>query len=192
MTGFSKNKIHGRWYQNLKEKCDTKTLDLISNNRGIVLKKDEAVESATSVLDNIALLEMKSWLENSMAHQIKEITENLHHKETEWLSRNQELALKLDAKTVEINYLKSNIIQSEQTIELLQDSLKIKDDSIKEKDRRIDKLSKETREMKKRMEAVSLLFDKKAVIKETNGKAEVKRPKTAFKMDKNGNLDKMY
>ncbi|MGG1444971.1 hypothetical protein ABE354_23560 [Brevibacillus laterosporus] len=191
LTGFSKNKIHGRWYQNLKEKCDSKTLELISSNRGSVLKKDETVESATSVSNFTPLLEMKSWFENSMTHQIKEITENLHHKEAEWISRNQELISKLDTKTVEIDYLKSKIAQSEQLIESYQESIKMKDEMVVQRDKRNNKLTKELTDLKKRIEAISLLTDKRTSAKETNGRMDVKRPKTAFKMDKNGNLDKM-
>ncbi|QDX94373.1 hypothetical protein EEL30_20045 [Brevibacillus laterosporus] len=137
------------------------------------------------------LLEMKSWFENSMTHQIKEITENLHHKEAEWISRNQELISKLDTKTVEIDYLKSKIAQSEQLIEIYQESIKMKDEMVVQKDKRINKLTKEMADIKKRIEAISLLTEKRTSAKETNGRVDVKRPKTAFKMDRNGNLDKM-
>ncbi|MED1789044.1 hypothetical protein P4V47_16390 [Brevibacillus laterosporus] len=188
-TGLTKNKIHARWYQNLKGKYDSKTLELIANNRGILLKKDEVNESKKT--DDINLLEMKNWFESSMTHRIKEIAENLFHKEAEWVSRNQELTSKLDAQRVEIEFLKKHIIQSEQIIEAFQSSDKMKDELLAEKDKRLIKLSKEVKEMKKRIEAASLLFDTKATIRELNGESEVKRPRKAFKMDKNGNLNKL-
>ncbi|MCG7317664.1 hypothetical protein [Brevibacillus laterosporus] len=188
-TGLTKNKIHARWYQNLKGKYDSKTLELIANNRGILLKKDEVNESKK--IDDINLLEMKNWFESSMTHRIKEIAENLSHKEAEWATRNQELTSKLDAQRVEIEFLKKHIIQSEQIIEAFQSSDKMKDELLAEKDKRLIKLSKEVKEMKKRIEAASLLFDTKATIRELNGESEVKRPRKAFKMDKNGNLNKL-
>lgn len=188
-TGLTKNKIHARWYQNLKGKYDSKTLELIANNRGILHKKDEVNESKK--IDDINLLEMKNWFESSMTHRIKEIAENLSHKEAEWATRNQELTSKLDAQRVEIEFLKKHIIQSEQIIEAFQSSDKMKDELLAEKDKRLIKLSKEVKEMKKRIEAASLLFDTKATIRELNGESEVKRPRKAFKMDKNGNLNKL-
>ncbi|MGG0754912.1 hypothetical protein [Brevibacillus laterosporus] len=45
--------------------------------------------------------------------------------------------------------------------------------------------------MKKRIEAASLLFDSKATVRELNGESEIKRPTKTFKMDKNGNLNKL-
>ncbi|XOS93123.1 hypothetical protein ACLMAB_05640 [Brevibacillus laterosporus] len=189
LTGLTKNKIHARWYQNLKDKCDSRTLELITNNRGFLLKKDEVNENKK--IYNSNLLELKNWFENSMTHQIKEIAENLSHKEAEWVSRNQELTSILDAQRVEIEFLKRHIIQSEQTIEALQKSDKMKDELIAEKEKRLNKLLKETKDMKKRIEAASLLFDTKATVREINGESEFKRPTKTFKMDKNGNLNKL-
>ncbi|AYB37571.1 hypothetical protein [Brevibacillus laterosporus] len=189
LTGLTKSKIHARWYQNLKEKCDSKTLDLITNNRGFLFKKDEANQSKNLIDNN--LMELKNWFEISMTHQIKEIAENISHKEAEWVSRNKELTSMLDAQRVEIEFLKKHLTQSEQTIEALQGSDKMKDELIAEKDKRFIKLSKEAKEMKKRIEAASLLFDTKSTVRELNGESEFKRPTKTFKMDKNGNLNKL-
>ncbi|MGG0793801.1 hypothetical protein ABE137_07320 [Brevibacillus laterosporus] len=189
VTGLTKSKIHGRWYQNLKGKCDSKTLELIISNRGVLLKKDE--ESKNKITNEINLLEMKNWFESSLSQRIKEIAENISHKEAEWVSRIQELTAITEAQRVEIEFLKKQAIQSDQTIEALYSTDKMKDELLAEKDKRIIKLSKEAKEMKKRIEAVSLLFDTKATIREINGESEIKRPRKAFKMDKNGNLNRL-
>ncbi|MFB0831501.1 hypothetical protein ACEU2D_18100 [Brevibacillus laterosporus] len=189
VTGLTKSKIHGRWYQNLKGKCDPKTLELIASNRGVLLKKDE--ESKSKITNEINLLEMKSWFDNSLSQRIKEIAENITHKEAEWVSRIQELTAITEAQRVEIEFLKKHAAQSDQTIEALYSTDKMKDELLAEKDKRINKLSKEAKEMKKRIEAVSLFFDTKATIREVNGESEIHRPRKAFKMDKNGNLNRL-